>query len=455
MISAVIRAHRLAMRASVVVLAFLPLAVAHAQTEPRSLTIGEAARLAARQSAVAQGAALRVEQAEARVQQRRSELFPNLSALASGSQRSFNTATLGIDFPTPAGQPPVFDPDGQVIGGVHAYDFRGRISQTLFDASVLGRWRAAQFGARAAGVEASAAGDAAANAAAIAYVRVLRADAQLAARAADSALAEELLGIARDVLTAGVGVALDVTRAESQRSVVRAQLIAARNERDRARLELHRTLGIPLDPPVTIADSLGTMSAAVVVDEEATLARAFARRPDLRALESQIEASAQQTRAIRLERLPAVGLVADQGVIGRSIDHMLATYTFGVQLSLPIFDGFRREGRLDEQRAVGREIEVRRRDLREQIAIEVRGAVLDLASAREQVEAARERLRLAEQELAQSRERFRAGVAGNADVITASLALTGARTQLNDALAAFQSARIALARADGSITDLP
>ena len=113
------------------------------------------------------------------------------------------------------------------------------------------------------------------------------------------------------------------------------------------------------------------------------------------------------------------------------------------------------EARIDEQRAVEREIDVRRRDLREQIAIEVRGALLDLASAREQVEAARERLRLAEQELAQSRERFRAGVAGNADVITASLALTGARTQLNDALAAFQGARVALARAEGSITDLP
>jgi outer membrane protein TolC len=268
-------------------------------------------------------------------------------------------------------------------------------------------------------------------------------------------LAEELLGIARDVLAAGVGVALDVTRAESQRSVVRAQLIAARNERDRARLELHRTLGIPLDAEVTIVDSLGRVDASVAVDESAALARAFARRADLRALESQQEAATQQVRAIRLERLPSVGLVADQGLIGRNVDHMLATYTLGVQLSVPLFDGFRREARIDEQHAVEREIDVRRRDLREQITIEMRGAVLDLASAREQVEAARERLRLAEQEVAQSRERFRAGVAGNADVITASLALTGARTQLNDALAAFQIARIAVARAEGTVTDLP
>ena len=450
------RASRIMSGASLVALALSPFATdAQVQVQAQSLTLGDAARLAARRSAVAQGAALRVEQAEARVQQRRADLLPNLSAYASGAQRSFNTATLGLDFPTPPGQPPVFDPDGQVIGGVHTYDVRGRVSQTVFDASVLGRWRAAQAGARAAGAEASAAGVGAANAAATAYVRVLRADAQLAARAADSALAEELLGIARDVLAAGVGIALDVTRAESQRSVVRAQLIAARNERDRARLELQRTLGIQLDAPVTIADSLGRVDASVTVDETAALARAFTRRADLRALETQQEAAAQQVRAIRLERLPAVGLVADQGLIGRSLDHMLATYTFGVQLSLPIFDGFRREARIDEQHAVEREIDVRRRDLREQIAIEMRSAVLDLAAAREQVEAARERLRLAEQELTQSRERFRAGVAGNADVITASLALTGARTQLNDALAAFQLARVALARAEGTLTDLP
>jgi outer membrane protein TolC len=157
---------------------------------------------------------------------------------------------------------------------------------------------------------------------------------------------------------------------------VRAQLIAARNERDRARLELQRTLGIQRDAPVTIADSLARVDPSIVVDENAALARAFTRRADLRALESQREAAAQQVRAIRLERLPSVGLVADQGLIGRSVDHMLATYTLGVQLSLPVFDGFRREARIDEQQAVEREIDVRRRDLRQQIAIEMRGAVL-------------------------------------------------------------------------------
>ena len=70
------------------------------------------------------------------------------------------------------------------------------------------------------------------------------------------------------------------------------------------------------------------------------------------------------------------------------------------------------------------------------------------------MEAARERQTLAEQEVAQARERFRAGVAGNADVITASLTLNNARTGLVDALTAYEAARVALARAEGNVTQL-
>ena len=101
------------------------------------------------------------------------------------------------------------------------------------------------------------------------------------------------------------------------------------------------------------------------------------------------------------------------------------------------------------------EAAVRRRDLEAQAAVEVRGALLDLQSAREQVAATQERERLATQELSQARERFRAGVAGNADVITASLSLNAARTAAVDAQTAYQTARVSLARAQGALTELP
>jgi outer membrane protein TolC len=295
----------------------------------------------------------------------------------------------------------------------------------------------------------------AADSAADAYLRVESADAQLSARWADSVLADSLLLIAREQLRAGVGVALDVTRARSQIASARAQLIAARSQRDRARLDLLRALGLPLESDVQLSDSLASLPVwDTLPDEKAAIERALRERSDLRAADGQLQAAREGLTAIKAERLPTLSVFGDRGLIGKS-NHLLGTYTWGVQVNLPILDGFGREGRVEEQRAAASEIEVRRRDLEQRAAIEVRGALLDLTSARERLDAAREQLRLAQQELAQAQDRFRAGVAGNADVITAALQVNDSRTQLVDALTAYQSGRVALAKAQGSITTLP
>jgi outer membrane protein len=437
-------------------------AAARAQTpsapslgQPIRLSLGGAARLAAQQSAGVQGAEQRVDEAQARVTQSRAALLPDLSANALQSGRTFNSVTFGITLPTAPGQPPLFNPAGQVLGPVNTLDLRGRLQTNIFDYSALARMRTAQVGVSAARADVENAGDQAAVQATVAYLRVLRGDAQLQARVADSVLATELLSIAQSQLEAGVGVALDVTRAQSQLATIRAQLISARNESNRARLDLHRTLNLALDAPLQLTDTLSDeVPDGLALDETSATARALHDRPDLRALEEQLHAAQQTVSAIRAERLPSISAFGDNGVIGGTASRLLPTYDYGIQLSLPIFDGFRREGRIQEQQAMARELAVRQRDLEQQATVDVRGALLDLASAREEVGASRERLRLAEQEVAQARDRFRAGVAGNADVVTAALSLNAARNQYVDVLTSLQTARVSLARAEGAVTQL-
>jgi outer membrane protein TolC len=439
-----------------VIVSAVALSAARAQTPTSvAVSLGDAARLAAKQNASVVAARFRAEQADARVTQQRADLLPNVTASALENGRSLNTATFGIDFPSPPGQPPLFDPRGQVVGPVNILDSRAHFSQSLFDAGAIGRVRSARASAEASDFDADAAAEQAAANAAGAYVRAARADAQLGARVADSSLAEDLLRIAREQLTAGVGVGLDVTRAQSQLAAIRAQLIAARNDRGRTRLELLRALGLPLDTRLTLTDSLGALQIdEALPDEEAAIAQALRQRADLRSADAQLAAIDRRVTSLRAERLPTVSAFGDYGSIGKNGGALLPTYNWGVQLSLPLFDGLRREGRVEEQTALHNEIDVRRRDLREQASVEVRTALLDLASAREAVAAARERVRLAEQEVSQASERFRAGVAGNADVFTASLSLNGARTQVVDALASYQAARIALARAEGGAREI-
>jgi outer membrane protein len=424
--------------------------------EPVRLSLGDAARRAARQSNTVQGAEQRVAEAQARVTQAKAALYPDLSANALQSGRTFNSVTFGITIPPAPGQAPLFNPDGQVLGPVNTVDLRGRVQASLFDYSVWQRVRTARASADAARADVSTAGDLAAMQAADAYIRVLRTNAQLNARLADSTLARDLVTIAQNQLEAGVGVALDVTRAQSQLAGVRNQLIAARNDRDRAQLDLRRTLNLSLDARVEPTDTLSTdVPEDLALDEPTATARALRDRPDLRAAEEQIRAARQTVSAIRAERLPSVSAFGDDGVVGKAgATRLLPTYTWGLQLSLPVFDGFRREGRIQEQEAMTRELDVRRRDLEQQASIDVRGALLDLASAREAIGASRERLRLAEQEVDQARQRFRAGVAGNADVVNAALSLNAARSQYVDVLTSLQVARVSLARAEGAVTQL-
>ncbi|MEO6878405.1 MAG: TolC family protein [Gemmatimonadaceae bacterium] len=435
-------------------LAFLVRSVEAQTPAVQRLSLGDAARLAAAQTAGVQSAQARVDQARARVLQSRSSLLPQVEVAPNWASHTLNSASFGFNFPAEPGKPPLLAPNGQIIGPVKLWDFRGQVSQSLYDPAARQRVKAAQASATAAGVGVAIAAEQSATTAASMYVRALRGDATLQARLADSTVAADLLVIARDQLTAGVGVGLDVTRAQSQVAGARAQLIAARNDRARARLDLLRALNLPLETTLDLSDSLTSLTLPDAIDEAAAVDVAVRSRPDIRAADAQLAAAEQQLAAIRAGGKPTLGLFGNDGETGLGLSHLLNTYTYGVQLNWALFEGGRREGQTQEQEAVARDIEVRRRDLRQQVAVDVRGAFLDIASAREQVDAAHERETLAEQEVSQARDRFSAGVSGNADVVTALATLNAARTGLIDALTAYQTARVSLARAEGTVSQL-
>lgn len=416
---------------------------------PSTLSIGDAARIAARNSAPAQSAQIRIAEAQARARQSRASLLPSLNGSASQFTRTLNTASFGFSLPG-------LNPNGQIIGPFHVLDARAQMQAPLFDFGAFARYRAAGAAVTAITADATVASEQAGAQAALAYVQALRAEGDFRARSEDSVLAVDLLNVAQAQLDAGTGIALDVTRAEAQLASTRAGLISSRAARDRSLIALDRALNLPAHTPLVLSDSLGRVdSTATPTDEAAATELALRSRPDLKAALARIAAAKQSVSAIRAERLPTLSLIGDDGINGLSVHHMLNTYEYGVQVSVPILDGFRRSGRIQEQQGVVKDAQVQQHEIEQQAAADVSTAILDLRAAAQQVAATREQLRLSEQEVSQARERFRAGVAGNADVITALLQLTTARTAVIDAQTNFQTARIALARAQGIVTTLP
>jgi outer membrane protein len=101
-----------------------------------------------------------------------------------------------------------------------------------------------------------------------------------------------------------------------------------------------------------------------------------------------------------------------------------------------------------------RQEQVRTRDLREAIDLEIRLALDTIASAADQVEVAAQGLQLADEELASARRRYAAGVATSIEVTDAQTRLERARDNHITALFAHNLARIDLAQAQGAIEEV-
>jgi outer membrane protein len=412
-----------------------------------ALTLAEAVARAMHGTAAVDIAQFRTREAEARITQARASLLPTISGGAYTQDRTFNIKSFGIAFPTPPGSEPIPD----LVGPVRNVDARVRATQTLFDYAGWVRMSAAKNAVSAFRAESQSSSQAAAQAAALGFVRAIRADATVAARMADLDVALQLDSLAAGQVEAGTGAEIDVIRARTQVAAARGLLLVARNQAQRARIDLARSLGLEPDARFVLADSLSPSLArsAAPATTEAALTLALAQRADLHAEHARLVRARMDRRAIGAERLPRLDVSGDYGVNGENAHDAIATREVSLELTVPLLDGFRREGRIAEQSAVASEAEVRERDLRRQIGAEVESALLELSSGLEQDGIAGERLTLADAELTQARERFINGVAGNIEVINAQASLIRARDAVIEARAAIATARINLARATG------
>ncbi|HSC58293.1 MAG TPA: TolC family protein [Gemmatimonadales bacterium] len=408
------------------------------------LTLNDAVRLGRARGVQGEIARLNARAADRRAGEQTGALLPNISASGALSRQTNNLTEFGLAIP---GFPPVTDP-------FTLYALRARATQVLFDGSVLDRVRGGAAEAHAASYDATAGADAAGQAAGLAWLRAVSAEETVRAREADSVVAAELLRMAQQQLAAGASAAIDVTRAEVNVAVIRGQLVEARNARAQSRLDLNRALFFPADTVIALADTLDAGTTDLPSDEAGAVAFAMAHRPEMAAERERTRAAALQRSAVTWENLPSVAGFGQVNESGIKADSLHYSWSVGLQVNVPIFDGLRRQRRAQEQSAKLDAQQFREKDLQNAIAIEARSALLDLTSAREAVEVAGVRLALATQELQQAEERFRAGAAGSVETSQAQLGLFSARDALIQSKVNLGSARVRAYRALGALDQM-
>ena len=391
-----------------------------------------------------------LKQAQAQSFEARAALLPDVESSFSDESRTENLAALGLSsfaIPIPGFEIPKF------VGPFTTTDARITGNQAVFDFSSIRRFQASKVAVSAARSDTGTTAEQVAAQVALAYLAAVKGDADVESAQANVTLSEALERQAEIQKEAGTGTGIEITRAKVQLADDRQHLLVVENARHSAHLQLLRAMNMRLDTDVNLTDKLRYIPVDAVTVAQAK-AQALEERPDLQA-QREREANARlSASATKMERLPTIHAFGDYGAIGTGLDSSLPTRTVGISVSVPLFDGGRRDARRAEAASQYRAERVRSGDLEEQIELDVRLALDALKSADDQVKVAREGLGLSENELTQARRRYAAGVAISLEVTDAQTRLERARDNQIEALYNYNVARIQLAQAMGRVREV-
>jgi outer membrane protein TolC len=414
-----------------------------APTEALKLTLDQAVALALKQNPTAQIAILTAAQSEQDKNIARADLLPQLSARISDEAQKVNLlAQFGGKTPFP-GFP-------KTLGPYQVFSAGPSVSAPVFDLTLWQRYQAAQSTVSANRANSLSTREQVILLVVSQYIGTLRAVANVQASQSRVELAQALYDQAADLQKEGVGTGIDTLRANVELQNEKQRLLEAQTDRETSLFGLSRLLNLDPRQEIELADSLGFFDTPQP-EVDSSITAALSERQEWKSLESQIKAAEHQKKAARDSRLPSVQFDGTFAYVGTSGNTTLPTYTYQGSINLPLFTGGRIHAEVVRADLEIQKLEQQRADLRNQIALDVKTALLNLRSARNEVEVANLGVHLSKEEVDQARDRFKAGVANNIEVIQAQDSLSRANDNQIAALYRFNQARADFARAIGQM----
>jgi outer membrane protein TolC len=374
-----------------------------------------------------------------------SALLPNVNADIQEVDQKQSLQALGFEkFPKGAafaGIPPV-------LGPFAYFDMRAAATQTLVDWKAIQKYRASVAGENVARSSLKDARDLVVLATGNAYLQAVAGASRVETAQAQVDTAKALYDKAVAQQQAGVAPAIDTLRAQVEYQTRQQQLIAATNDFAKEKISLARVIGLATGQEFEIADRV-PYRPFPIPDLQASIEKAYSLRSDYKAAHDRLVSAQLQRSGAVAGYYPTLGLAGNYGEIGQTPDDVLPTYMISATLNIPVFNGGKVHSDVLKAESTLRQAEAQLADVRGLIDQDMRNALLDLKSSAEQVEVAQSSVNLAEQALAQSRDRFAAGVTDNLEVVQAQEALATAHENLISSLYQHNLAKVTYARALG------
>lgn len=287
-----------------------------------------------------------------------------------------------------------------------------------------------------------------------AYLGALFADRLLAIALEGKALVDSQL--ARVALNHRVGSAADydLLRAQVEAANQEPAVIAARNQRDIAMLELQRLVNVPAGQPLELDAALLSGDTVVEVDLERA-APAESDRALIQAAEAAVRYRREAVRVYAGDLYPSLrfdmsfgGQAFPAGTFA-SYGDFRRDWNARLTVSMPLFDGFRTRAVVQQARAEVSRAEANLARTREAVALEVEQTRLEVMRARTLLAARRQTVGWASRAHHLATVRFANGIATSLDVSDARLAMQQAQVNEAQAMRDYLLGVAALERAVG------
>jgi outer membrane protein len=414
---------------------------AKAPTEVLRLTLDQAVALALKQNTTAQIAVIQAAEAVQDKNVARAALLPQAQLDSSDAIRRINIESqFGKRIP---GFP-------QHVGPIQVFQAGPSFSAPVFDLTLWRRYQAERSIANAQKANSLSTREQVVLLVVSQYIGTLRAVATVQAAGSRVDLAQALYNQAADLQHEGVGTGIDTLRANVELQNEKQRLLEAEADRETSLFALSRLLNLDPRQTIELADSLSYFETPQP-EVEQSIEQALSARYEWKSLNDQVKATQLQKKQAWDTRLPSVKVDGDWEYQGTRLNNGIPTYNYEVALSMPLFTGGRIRAETTRADLEIQRLQQQQADLRNQIGLDVKNALINLTSARSQVQVANLGVQLSKEEVDQARDRFRAGVANNIEVIQAQDSLARANDNQIAALYRFNQARADLARSVGQM----
>ncbi len=357
----------------------------------RVLSLEEALRIGFSRQPTLRQAQAATEAANARVEQARAPLLPQISGSASYQRQSHTAGALAQFGNTATG-----------AQDLYGLGLTGR--QLLWDfGQTSGRWSASK--AAASGQELSEQATSRSVALSIRATYFNAVAAKSLVSVAQETLANERKHIdqVRAQVEVGTRPPVDLVSERVNLANAQVQLIQAENNYATTRVQVEQAIGAPDLGPWEIAEETLPPVQGEEAAPEILLQEAFGARPEIAAGEAQIRAQELTVQSLQGGYAPSLGVQATVTESGPRASDLSSAWNAQLTLSWLLFQGGLTHGQVREARAnvssLQAQLDLQKQQVRldvEQARLGVRAAIATVSAAQDAAQAARERLTLAE-----------------------------------------------------------